>query len=236
MSVDVANLPSLQVDDVRGESEAHLIARGAAYVREYVRIEHAPTILLKNIAAVVVALRLQHDDPLGRKQEYRNSVGEMYRMSGISPDSQATTQSAVRWHVGNLLRDALPARELKALPLKKTSPLERQQNRRSVNAALLKSTTAVAAVSASTPKKAKGAATAADEARVPEQGGHAVKATADHLRLAGVGLGLFRQLDVTVIDEHMTDGQRAKLDDELAELQKLLAKLRRHTKKRRSEG
>jgi hypothetical protein len=34
----------------------------------------------------------------------------------------------------------------------------------------------------------------------------------------------------------MTDGQRAKLDDELAELQKVIAKLRRHTKKRSSEA
>jgi hypothetical protein len=39
------------------------------------------------------------------------------------------------------------------------------------------------------------------------------------------------QIDTSVVDTHMTDGQRAKLDEELAALQKAVTRLRRHTKK-----
>lgn len=235
--VDVDNLPSLQLDSVKNESTAALQARGASYAREYARIEHAPTILLKNIATVVVAMRQQHDDWLGRKQEYRDDVAEMYRMANIPPDSKDRIQSAVRWHIGNLLRDVLPAQELEALVLNAKSPLKRLQDRRALDSAVLATAKASTAVAASTPKKTKTAKSKVEdpEPRVPEQG-DGIKATADHLRLAKVGANVFRQLDLAVIDEHMTDGQRAKLDDELAELQTLIAKLRRHTRKRRSDG
>lgn len=233
--VDVSNLPTLQPTDIANETVEQLKARGAAYVTEYVRIEKAPTILLRNIAAVVVALRLRHDDPLGRTQAYRDEAADMYRLANIPADSKESTQAAVRWHIGAVLRDVLPSEELKALSLKTTKPVERQATRRALNAALVKSATASAAVEESTPKRPS-KAKSDDDSRVPEQAGHDVRATADHLRLAKAGVSVFQQLDVSVIDEHMTDGQRAKLDDELAELQKLIAKLRRHTKKRSSQG
>ncbi|MFB7114056.1 hypothetical protein [Streptomyces sp. NPDC056291] len=195
--------------------------------------------LLMSLATVVVALRKHHDDWLGRTQAYRDDVADMYRQASIPADSQGRVQANVRWHVGNLMRRVLTPRELKALELKDTSPVERQQDRRATNAALIKSVTASAEVEASTPKRRRGpeGKGQVDEAKLLELTvGHPVKATADHLRLAKAGLDVFRQLDLSVIDEHMTDGQRAKLDAELAELQKLLAKLRRHTRKRRSEG
>jgi hypothetical protein len=58
-----------------------------------------------------------------------------------------------------------------------------------------------------------------------------VRATADHLRLAHVAGNIVGQIDTSVVDTHMTDGQRAKLDEELAALQKAITRLRRHTKK-----
>lgn len=236
--VDVEHLPELQLDDIQDEATELLQARGAAYAREYARIEGKATVLLQNVATVTVALRSKHDDWLGRTHEYRQDVAEMYRLANIPSDSQSRIQSAVRWHVGNVLRRVLTPRELKVLELKDTSPAERQQDRRATNAVLLRTVTATAELESSAPARQRGpkGKGVVDASRVPEQGGHPVKATADHIRLASTGLAVFRQLDTGVIDEHMTDGQRAKLDQELEALQKLVAKLRRHTKKRRSEG
>jgi hypothetical protein len=228
--VDVANLPSIQLSDLENETEAGLKARGAAYVAAYVQIEHAPTILLKNIAAVIVALRFKYNDPMGRSFAYREAASDMYRLANVPKDSQDNTQKSVRWHVGNLLREVLPEDELKALPLKTASPLQRQQDRKARNAALLRTVNASVEVASSTPKKTK----AKEGDSLPAPTGQPVKATADHLRLASAGLDVFKQLDASVIDEHMTDGQRAKLDAHLEELQKVVAKLRRHTRKRRS--
>lgn len=237
--IDVANLPLLQIDDIADENEVQLKARGAAYAREYARIEKAPTILLHNLATVIVAIRRQHDDWRGHTQAYRDVVAEMYRLANIPPDSKGRIQAAVRWHVGNVLRRVMTPRELQQAGLKDTTPYERQQDRRATTSALLKTVTAAAEVEASTPKRRRGrkGKGRVDEEKILELTvGHPVKATADHLRLASAGRSVFQQLDVSVIDEHMTDGQRAKLDEELAELQKLIAKLRRHTRKRRSEG
>lgn len=236
--VDVGSMPALSLDDIAGEDEAQLLVRGAAYAEEYARIEHKPEILLKNIATVVLAIRRKHDDWLGTSHDYRQQVAEMYRRANIPPDSKSRIQAAVRYHIGNAIREQLTPKELKALELREESPLKRLQLTRATNSAILAASKAGVDADASTPKKKAGAkAGQAEHAQetVPEQGGgNAVKATADHLRLAKVGASVFQQLDVSVIDEHMTDGQRAKLDEQLAELQAIVAKLRRHTRKRKS--
>jgi hypothetical protein len=232
--VDPETLPSLEPDELSSETTAELVARGAAYAREYARVEHQPTILLKNIAAVVVAIRRKHDDMLGKSHDYRQEVAGMYRSANIPPDSADRIQKAVRWHVGNLLRQTLTPRELKRLELLPTSPLERLQDSRATNAAIIRAANVSADVSASTPaKKAKGKGA---QVAIPEPAGAPVKATADHLRLAHVAANILGQLDTTVINEHMTDGQRAKLDDELAALQKRITALRRHTRKASSKA
>jgi hypothetical protein len=234
--VDPETLPALEPDELASESKRELLARGAAYAREYARVEHQPTILLKNIAAVVVAIRRKHDDMLGKSHDYRQEVAEMYRAANIPPDSADRIQKAVRWHVGNLLRKTLTPRELKSLELLPTSPLERLQDSRATNAAIIKAAGVSSAVSASTPiNVTKGKGKTAQVA-IPEPAGSPVKATADHLRLATVAGNIVGQLDTTVIDEHMTDGQRAKLDEELASLQKRIAALRRHTRKPSSKA
>ncbi|MGI5404138.1 hypothetical protein ACQEVG_32750 [Streptomyces sp. CA-135486] len=228
--VDPDTLPSLDLDDLAGESEAQLIARGAAYAREYARIEASPTILLKNIAAVVVALRVQYDDMLGKSHDYRQRVADMYRAAGIPPDSTARIQTAVRWHIGNLLRQRLTARQLRKLGLLETSPLERLQDNRATNAAIVAAATVSEAVKASTPKPAKGGSKGKD-VEPADHAGAPVRATADHLRLAHVAGNILGQLDTSVVNEHMTDGQRAKLDEELAAIAKTITALRRHTRK-----
>jgi hypothetical protein len=123
----------------------------------------------------------------------------------------------------------MTTRELEQAGLQTTSPLERFQDRRAVDAAIVKAVKVSNDVAASTPKPAKGE-------RVPEQGGQPVKATADHLRLAQVAGNILGQLDANVIDQHMTPGQRAKLDEQLAVAQKLITALRRHTRKPSSKA
>ncbi|MFE0326318.1 hypothetical protein ACFW08_05815 [Streptomyces sp. NPDC058960] len=241
MHVDVSSLPTLQLEDIEGEEESALIARGAAYAREYAAIENKPTILAMNLATVLLAIRKQHDDWLGRTHEYRQLASEVYRQANIQDKAQLTRlQATVRYHVGNLLRRQLTPRELKRLELLDTSPLERQQDQRATNRALLAATKASVDVAASSPRKAAKKAAADEQATlVPSQErgpGLVVKATADHLRLASVAVNLVGQLDVDVIDGDMTTGQRAKLDEELAVLERSVRKLRRHLKTARSEG
>ncbi|MEU1037684.1 hypothetical protein [Streptomyces sp. NPDC005907] len=239
LRVDVAGLQTLELDAIEKESPATLIARGAAYVREYVAIEDKPTILAMNIATVLLALRKKHGDWLGRSYEYRQDVNEVYRQANIPPDRLTRTQATVRYHVGNLLRRHLTPRELQKLELIDASPLERQQDRHSASRAIVRAVKATAEVTASTPAPKAKTAKGAKEETVPEQGGGVgtgVKATADHLRLAKVVGNVLEQLSPNVIKEHMTDGQRAKLDEELADLQKKITELRRLTKKPRSKG
>ncbi|WP_329168313.1 hypothetical protein OG709_29920 [Streptomyces sp. NBC_01267] len=234
--VDVDSLPSIQLEELAGESEAELVARGVAYVREFEDIRNKPTILLRNIAAVTVALRLKYDDPGGKSYGYRQAVAGMYRTAGIPADSESGTPAAVRWHAGNLLRKTLTTRELRATGLLETSPSERESDRRALNGAIIKSSRASDEVATSTPRVSKGKGKSTQSAEVvPEQRGHPVKATADHLRLARTVGTVLGQLDTDVIDRHMTDGQRAALDAELADMQAKLTKLRRHSRKRRSK-
>lgn len=243
--VDVKSVQTLDLEAIQDDTEAALVARGAAYAREYAAIEDKPTILAMNLATVLLALRKQHDDWLGRSYEYRQVANEVYRQAGISDDAQLTRlKGAVRYHVGNLLRRHLTPRELKSLVLNEASPLERQQDRRATDSAILRAASVSAEVAASTPQKVgkpptgSTGKTVTQEAVQPQPGGPGtgVKATADHLRLATVAAGLVTQLDPAVVDDHMTDGQRAKLDEQLAAIERAARRMRQHIKKRRSDA
>lgn len=241
VSVDPATLPTLEVDELVKEPEALLIARATAYGREYKRIEGQSTTLLKNIAAVSVALRVQHGDMRGSSNEYRQKIAQIYRDSGVDEK----TQGSVRYHIGNLLRRTMTARELEQHSLLSTSPRERIQDNRATTAQLASAAKAIAAATdrsvldgfipappprTSKPKKAEKGAPAS-KGKAPKSTGPEIKATADLLRLASVAGGIIGQLDVDVITGHMTAGQRAKLDEELTAMQKHLTALRRHTRK-----
>lgn len=234
-SVDPDSLPSIQLDDLAGESEDQLVARGVAYAREYVRIEHQPTILLKNLAAVIVALRREMGDWRGETQAYRSRVTDLYLSAGIPADSEKSrVRAAVRWHVGNLLRRTLTTRELEREGLLSTSPLERLQDTRAASAVLLQAVKVSADVEKSTPRTAKKSSKGAGKGKKEEPSaseGSPVKATADHIRLAGVASSIIGQMDSGVITTHMTAGQRASLDGELEALQKKITALRRLTRK-----
>ncbi|GAA3018476.1 hypothetical protein [Streptomyces fulvorobeus] len=227
--VDLDELPTLQLEDLAQESEDALVARGSALARRYFEIEGEATTLLKNLAVTQVALRIKLDDPRGNSAEYRAIVGDMYRSLNIPEDRITRVQGSVRWHVGNLLRRHMTARELEANGLKPTSPLERLQDNRKVNASLIKAALVSKDVAASTPKPAKRAEKG--EEADPADAGQPVKATADHLRLAEVAKDILGNLDRNVIKKHMTDGQRAKLDAELHAMERKILSLRKLTQK-----
>ncbi|MGW0468326.1 hypothetical protein ACWDX6_24125 [Streptomyces sp. NPDC003027] len=224
ISVDPGTLPALDVEELTQESEAQLVARATAYAREYVRIEDHPTTLLKNIAAVAVALRIKLDDPKGQSYEYRVIMRDIYANAGVRKE----VQNAVRYHIGNLLRRTLTTRELEKLGLLTTTPLERMQDSRAVDAKIIK-----AAKLATSAAEVVNLGDGSTGELVPAK---AIKATADHLRLASTSASILNGLRPEIIDEHMTDGQRAKLDEELAAMQETLRRLRRHTRKRSSKA
>ncbi|MER5501364.1 hypothetical protein ABT096_29745 [Streptomyces sp. NPDC002561] len=215
-------MPTLELDDLAGEGEAALVARGSAYAREYARIQGQQTTLLKNLAVVIVSLRIQRGDLRGASHEYRQIVADMYRAAGIDPDNSTNLQSAVRWHIGNLLRRAATPRELERADLKPTSPLERLQDARKVDAAIVKAAKVSAAADAAKSSRKKGTKTEPDV-------GAAIKATADHLRLAKVAADVLGKLDRHVITKDMADGQRKALDRELAAMERKIASLRKLT-------
>ncbi|MFJ3588592.1 hypothetical protein ACIQUY_04790 [Streptomyces sp. NPDC090231] len=228
VDVSIDDLPTLQMDDIAGESEELLQARGAAYAREYARVEGTATTLLRNLATVIVAIRVKHDDMRGSSNGYRQVVAAMYRDAGIPPDSAARVQGAVRWHISTALRRYMTPRELEKHNLQPTSALERLQDARAVDSIIVKASKTMSAVDKSTPKRA------AKKGDAPEEAGQPVRATADHLRLAQVAKNILDKFDRNVIKRDMTDGQRAALDKELVAMERKLASLRKLTQKPRS--
>ncbi|WP_256123224.1 hypothetical protein [Streptomyces sp. EN16] len=232
MSLD--DLPTLQLDDIRQESEGALVARGAAYAKEYAAIQGKATTLLKNLAITQVALRIKYDDMRGQSGAYRAVVADMYAGLGLPEERVDQMQATVRYHIGNLIRRHMTPRELEAAGLRKDTPIERQRDERAARAIVLQAHKATVAVEESTPPP-RSRKNAADEEGT-EPAGHVVKATADHLRLAEVALNMLGKFDRNVIKTHMTDGQRAKLDRELRQMEREILRLRKLTQKPISKG
>jgi hypothetical protein len=231
--------PALSPREIESESVEGLTARGAAYARHYATIEGEATTTLKNIAVVLVVLRSRCTDTEGRidwhgrSQEYRDHAGDVYRRAGITPETAERIQRAVRYHIGNHLRDVVPPEVLTEYNLKPSKPLDRNRAARETRSALV--ATARAELEMAPPTSGKHKAGNPESTTPAEsRAGAEVKATADHLRLTKGARTILSQLDPSVIDDHMTDGQRAKLDDELAAIQEIVSKLRRKARKRRS--
>lgn len=229
-------LPELQYEDIQSEGETQLVARGSAYAREYVTTQQKAKTLVKNLAMVLWALRMEHDDPLGRSGPYRQAAAELYASANLDAEAEERLQTAVRWHIGNIRTRYMTPRELEAAGLKLTSPLERQRDTREANAAILMGMRAAAALesapktpTASSAKKPKKDAEPRTLPALPP-----TSVVANHLRLSNAALSIVRQLDPDVISDGLTDGQRAKLDEDLAALQKEVAALRRKARKRTS--
>lgn len=209
----------LAFDDVATEGHTALVARGAAYVRRYMQIQGESTILLRNVAVVLVALRSLHTtadgdmDLVGRSQAYRDDAAEIYREAGMDVDSQTAVQSAVRYHIGNILREVYTPDTLVAYGLARESPLERSQLGKATTRALV--------------DVARAESVDTSDTRT---------ATADHIRLGSGVVGILNNMSLDHIRDRMTNEQRAKLDGQLAEAQEIIRRLRRATKTRSSEA
>jgi len=56
---------------------------------------------------------------------YRNFNSHTYKLAGLDPKVAQTLRASARYHVGNVLRDRLPAEELERLGLRQSRPRER---------------------------------------------------------------------------------------------------------------
>lgn len=100
---------------------------------------------LRDAAEVMVKMR-QHfttkdgePDWKGRSWAYREAVREIYKAVGVEPEDLNSLQSAIRYHVGNVVREQLDESSLEALGLLRASPLQRTRNFRESREALLRS-------------------------------------------------------------------------------------------------
>lgn len=109
---------------------------GTGLIAFYTKMEDTRTEVLRALAKVVVLIRSKHRDDegnpdwRGKTWDYRQAVGEMYARAGIPPSSQSNIQSALRYHVGNLMREVAPPEELEAAGLLTSSPKDRMNEQR----------------------------------------------------------------------------------------------------------
>jgi hypothetical protein len=76
-------------------------------------------------------------DWTGRSYAYRRFVGDVYTDAAVPREDLATLQAAIRYHVGNALRERLSPEDLDALGLRTVGPRERSVEKRSRQSALL---------------------------------------------------------------------------------------------------
>lgn len=121
---------------------ATLVKKAADLLGEYMRNGRTRTDLLKRAAAVIVELRSQFAlddgrvDWSGRSHPYRKAIAAVYRGADIGADDLDTVQSALRYHIGNLLRERAEDEDLEAVGLTLTSPKQRIGRNRNIVAAL----------------------------------------------------------------------------------------------------
>jgi hypothetical protein len=99
--------------------------------------------LRRDLAEATVALREHfltpagHPDWSGSSGHYRTAMRELYSRADYSPEQRRITQSTVRYHIGNIVRERLSTSELEAAGLTAPSPHDRQRNRRARDRAIV---------------------------------------------------------------------------------------------------
>lgn len=88
----------------------------------------------RELATVLVDLRKRfkrNDKPdiAGRSQDYRNTVAKMYEDAGVPADSASNIQAAIRYHIGNVLREKFTEEQLAEAGLSTEGPRDRTRNR-----------------------------------------------------------------------------------------------------------
>ena len=137
-----ASVSPMTPDPLQRRAVNALIKKATTLLSQYVQEGRTRTDLLKRTAVVVVDLRSHfalddgRTDWSGRSQGYRQVISAIYQAAGIRPEYLDTVQSALRYHVGNLIRERASDDDLEAVGLTLTSPKERIGKNRSVVAAI----------------------------------------------------------------------------------------------------
>jgi len=119
-----------------------LTRRASRLLADYIKSGRTRTDLLKECATAIVDLRSQHTlddgrvDWSGRSTAYRAEIRKVYAAAKVPADVLDTVQQALRYHVGNLLRERADAGALEQVGLSSTSPRGRLSRQREVVAAL----------------------------------------------------------------------------------------------------
>lgn len=102
------------------------------------------TATLRRLAEVIVDLRSMfaltdgRTDWGGRTPQYRTAYRDIFTRAGQEKGLRPL-QSALRYHVGNRLRDVAPAHELERVGLRQASPKDHLRESRAIAAALVSS-------------------------------------------------------------------------------------------------
>jgi hypothetical protein len=117
---------------------ADLTKEGTELLSKAYDLSTSLTQTYRRFAEVVVDLRKRFPntagtgpDWKGTTQAYRDHIAAMYRASGVPEDAVSNMQAAIRYHIGNVLRDRLSEEELTEAGLSKDSPLDRARASRS---------------------------------------------------------------------------------------------------------
>lgn len=122
------------------QSLPQLVDRGVALLREY--LETPRTDLLRQLAPIIVELRARsalddgRPDWGGRSPGYRERMADLYRRAGVPKERLDTIQAAMRYHIGNLIRERASREELLAVGLTTTAPRDRNAETREALRAL----------------------------------------------------------------------------------------------------
>lgn len=116
------------------QAVASASTKAVAALRVLVRGKRGPA-ELRAAAHAIMDLRqcFEHEgipDWAGRTPEYRMKAEEVYRKAGVPSDSEDKLQSALRYHIGNVLREQAPPEHLDQLGLAKKGPRGRTQELR----------------------------------------------------------------------------------------------------------
>lgn len=124
------------------KSTERLVEETTALLGRYMAEGRNRTDLLKEAAENIVALRARftlddgRPDWSGRSAGYREVIRSIYDGAFIPKDYRDTLQSALRYHVGNLVRERVAEDELRAVGLTSPAPKERLARNREVVFAL----------------------------------------------------------------------------------------------------
>lgn len=113
-----------------------LKSHGTTLLRDYVEADTRRTSVLRELAKVIVGIRSQTfqkdgktPDWSGQSQAYRDTISAMYEDAGIPKDRESNVQSALRYHIGEVLREVVSSKALTAAGLATKGPKDRARTR-----------------------------------------------------------------------------------------------------------